>query len=59
MEMNKTMTKKVKGLMVNVVIVATLVFFYVNGTPPLGLLITGIILLAVFNVVLILSKPRS
>ena len=54
-----TMSKKTKALIVNVAIVATLVFLYFRGTQLLVLLIAGVILLAVFNIVLKVSKPKG
>jgi hypothetical protein len=58
-EMSKTtMTRKAKGLIANAVIVATLVFFLIHGAQQLVVLISGLILLAAFNV-LIVSKPRE
>ena len=53
------MTKKTKALLMNVSVLATLVFFYFNGTRPLVLLISGVLCLAVLNAVLIASKPRT
>jgi hypothetical protein len=55
MEMKKT----TKGLLMNAIVLASLVFFYFKGTQPLVLLISAIICLTVLNVALRASKPRS
>ena len=57
--MNKTMSKTTKALIVNIVIVATLVVLYINGTQLLVLLIAGGVCLTAFNVSLRISKPKG
>jgi hypothetical protein len=52
------MRKRFQTVLMNTAVLLALAFFYLTGTQPLILLISGVLCLVVLNVVLEMSRSR-
>ena len=56
--MSEKMPERTKALLINVGIVATLVWSYFEGYPLVAILIAGLLLLAVANIAMYLKRRK-